>query len=244
MEHAPALFRFLIKCPLVEVRLIARAIKVPYITMVAEFFYSALATHGSHSSLQKITVECGRWNLQTMNTDQLGIYSVGERSFDLSCLSETLSNYIYHTDDVVVRDMAGAWPCIESLRLSPGHSYRFGSVPRVTLDGVYAFAKHCPLLKDLNITFDATVAPEINAQNKASQKSLNQLDVAYSHIRKSRPVAKFLLKIFPEMESIQTLHEQLGDKIAHPQVLTSYKRWKKVEEALWDFRDSVDSSGR
>ncbi|KAJ7918810.1 hypothetical protein B0H13DRAFT_279747 [Mycena leptocephala] len=118
----------------------------------------------------------------------------------------------------------------------PGPSYRMS--PRITLDGVYAFAKHCPCLRELNMTFDATVVPKIkiNATNGVSQHHLSQLNVAYSHIGKSRPVATFLSAIFPQLETIGTLYEELPEAMAaaDPQVVASHKGWKKVETALWN----------
>jgi hypothetical protein len=56
MEHASILLKFMGKCSLVEIRVISRGRSVPYTTMIAKEFYSALATHCSRSSLQEITV--------------------------------------------------------------------------------------------------------------------------------------------------------------------------------------------
>ncbi|KAJ7113111.1 hypothetical protein C8R44DRAFT_631575 [Mycena epipterygia] len=128
--------------------------------------------------------------------------------------------------------MAFAWPRIESLLLSSGRSHRITS--RVTLEGIYAFAKHCPRLHLLCMTFDATVVPKIkiNAQKRVSQSSLDRLGVEYSHISKPRPVAKFLTTIFPHLDIIDTLYEELPNYMADVQVVASHQVWKKAETAL------------
>ncbi|KAF7356912.1 hypothetical protein MVEN_01027000 [Mycena venus] len=120
---------------------------------------------------------------------------------------------------------------IQALLLPPGPSYRM--CPRVTLEGVYAFAKYCPYLRVLDMTFDASIVPEINRTTRTTQRCLSRLNAGYSHITKPRPVAKFLSTIFPLLKTISTLHEAKGS-ITDPQVVASHKGWKKVEEALWD----------
>ncbi|KAJ7135714.1 hypothetical protein C8R44DRAFT_534588, partial [Mycena epipterygia] len=151
----------------------------------------------------------GYWD--PINVDQLDIYSVGGEIFKpllsfSNLVSLSLSHPVgFNLDDAVVRDMARAWPRIELLWLPHGRSPHRIS-PRVTLEGVYAFAIHCPRLQALTMTFDATVVPKakIEGRNRVSQHSLGLLDVAYSPVSKPRPVATFLSAIFPHLKTIGT----------------------------------------
>jgi hypothetical protein len=119
---------------------------------------------------------------------------------------------------------------------------------RVTLEGLCAFAKHCPNLETLEMTFDATVVPKIrrNGKKRKSQHTLSVLSVALSPIRKPRRVAKFLSAIFPRLTDIETLYEEIlydrtddedddEDVVVEAEVIASYRRWKVVEEALSEF---------
>ncbi|KAJ7353574.1 hypothetical protein DFH08DRAFT_988119 [Mycena albidolilacea] len=236
IEHAPRLLALLIKCALVELTIIARgSYTMPPPNTIAQQFYAALADHCSHSSLQKLDVQKGYW---TLRADQRGICLVGEEIirplFSFSSLVEVSLSHPFGVDldDAVVRKMARAWPLIESLLLPPGLDENIA--PRVTLEGIYAFAEHCPRLRRLHLAFDATVIPKIKTKGKknACQCSLDYLDVSDSPISKARPVAKFLSAIFPHLGMINTLYEDL-DGTDTETVLTSHRRWKKVEEALW-----------
>ncbi|KAJ7666325.1 hypothetical protein B0H17DRAFT_1090141 [Mycena rosella] len=130
--------------------------------------------------------------------------------------------------------MARAWPLIELLSTPPDPAYRLSL--RVTLEGVYAFATHCPLLRLLNLAFDATVVPtiKINGRKRVSQHSLGQLHVAYSLIDEPRPVAEFLSTIFPHLYTVKTLYTELPEDITDAQLLASHTGWRKVRDVLRD----------
>ncbi|KAJ7113119.1 hypothetical protein C8R44DRAFT_984926 [Mycena epipterygia] len=217
MEHAPALLETLRKCSLEEFTLISRGRSVPALKTTTQQFYSALATNCSHSSLQKLRIDGRFWN---PSVNQLDIYSVeGEILKPVFSFGNLVKVSLSHPagfdlDDIWVQDMACAWPLIESLLLSSDRSHRITS--RVTLEGIYAFAKHCPRLQVLRMTFDATVVPKIklNARKRVSQNSLDRLHVGYSLISKPRPIAKFLSAIFPHLNTIDTLCEDLPAHMA------------------------------
>ncbi|KAJ7113149.1 hypothetical protein C8R44DRAFT_930748, partial [Mycena epipterygia] len=232
MERAPALLGTSIKCSLVEFSLFLRGLSVPPSKITVGQFYSALATYCSHASLRKLSVEGGYLD---PNTIQLDIYLVGgEMLKPLFSFSNLIKVSLSHPagldlDDAVVGDMACAWPRIESLLLPPGRSHRITT--RVTLEGVYAFAKHCPCLQVLSMAFDATDVPEIKikAKNRVSQNSLDRLEVGSSLIGAPRPVAEFLSTIFPALKTVDTFHRQLSP---NPQVVASHEGWKQVKAAL------------
>ncbi|KAJ7139179.1 hypothetical protein C8R44DRAFT_561445, partial [Mycena epipterygia] len=95
--------------------------------------------------------------------------------------------------------MARAWPRITLLSLGAGRSRHIPS--RVKLEALYAFAKHCPNLFSLDMTFDATEIPDMQNPEKKSviQQSLRVMDVALSPISEPRCVAEFLSAIFPRL---------------------------------------------
>ncbi|KAJ6476210.1 hypothetical protein C8R45DRAFT_934823 [Mycena sanguinolenta] len=234
MKHAPRFFELLKRCSLVELSIQELGLTSKEISRQ---FYSALAALDcSHSSLKKIFV--ARYSDWTIPVEERGIYLFGG---DILCPLFAFTNLIdvslshpvgMDLDDVLVREMARAWPRIESLELPPARFHRIH--PHVTLHGIYAFAQHCPRLRMLHLAFDATAVPEIQVgtNEKVSQRSLDKLNVAHSPIRESTLVAKFLSKIFPELDTIRTLYSQLAAWRFDPELEAFHKIWKQVEAAL------------
>ncbi|KAF8183815.1 hypothetical protein K438DRAFT_1974844 [Mycena galopus ATCC 62051] len=237
IEHTPRLLELLIKPSLAELRIIARAIRFPPLKTLFQQFYGALATHCSHSSLQKISVGRGHWSVPA---DERDMYAIGGSILrPLFAFSNLVDVALSHPvgvdlDDDEVREMARAWPHIESLQLPPEPSHRI--TPRVTLKGMHAFAGHCHRLHTLHFVFDATVVPKIKgkANKNACQRSLESLNVAYSPISQPRSVAKFLSAIFPHLGTITTLQQRVSQSMADIEAIASQKCWEKVEEVLCD----------
>ncbi|KAF7368701.1 hypothetical protein MVEN_00194800 [Mycena venus] len=175
-------------------------------------------------------------------------YSVGGDTIEpllsfVNLTSVHLSHPVgFDLDDAMVLRMARAWPCITSLSLLACPSHRIS--PRVTLRVLYAFAKHCPELEVLEMTFDATKVPKIriNGKRRRSQWSLSYLNVGLSPISKPRLVASFLSVIFPELAEIGTLFDQIVDDqdeveddeelVFEPEVIASYDMWEKVQQEI------------
>ncbi|KAJ7495504.1 hypothetical protein FB451DRAFT_1387525 [Mycena latifolia] len=148
----------------------------------------------------------------------------------------------FDLDDTTVLGMARAWPRIESLALLAGN---FRHVhPRVTLEGLSAFAEHCPHLRTLSMTLDATMVPKLRGKNKkprVAQESLAYLNVSVSPISNPGRVAVFLSAIFPELQWISTSYDDLmaemqgedvDEPVVGPEVIDSHVVWKTVEDAL------------
>ncbi|KAJ7353568.1 hypothetical protein DFH08DRAFT_934427 [Mycena albidolilacea] len=240
IEHAPRLLELMAKCSLVELTIIARGFNTtPPPNTIAQQFYSALATYCSHSSLRKINVQ-RNGHAWTINADQHSIYLVkGDILHPLFSFSNLVNVSLSHPvgvdlDDTVVRKMATAWPQIESLLLPPERSHRI--TPRATLEGIYAFAQHCPRLRSLHLVFDASIVPELKSKGEKTvcQRALRYLDVSYSPVGKPRPVAKFLSAIFPHLHTISTLYYALPKSMADAkaEVLASHMGWNQVLGAL------------
>ncbi|KAJ6566445.1 hypothetical protein B0H19DRAFT_1257661 [Mycena capillaripes] len=182
----------------------------------------------------------------TLSPDQYHLYTVGGDilkpllSFT-NLVTVLLSHPVgFDLDDSTIRDMASAWPRIQRLYLMAGSYHHVRS--RVTLAGLYAFANHCPCLRGLEMTFDATVVPKL-AVVKRTQQALDWLEVALSPITQPRCVAKFLAAMFPNLGSIHTLFEEVQHDVDPPQVvngsniLDSHNLWKRVENVLGSLHD-------
>jgi hypothetical protein len=213
---------------------------------MAREFYATLLEHCSDSSLREITIE-GEFeeDMEALSAVETALFLVGgdvlQPLFSFTNLVEVrLAHPVgFDLDDAIVHDLARAWPHIEVLGLT-ARPYRHVR-SRVTLDGLYAFAKYCPRLRILAITFDATVVPKIrdNGKKRVAQRCLYHINVAASLIRKPQRVAKFLSTIFPSLMDIATLHYDLlhdlssdDELVETGSVMDSSDLWKDVENAL------------
>ncbi|KAF8186150.1 hypothetical protein K438DRAFT_1039691 [Mycena galopus ATCC 62051] len=137
-------------------------------------------------------------------------------------------------DDATVTDLARSWRYIKCLEFQ---SYYGNVAPRVTLQGLEAFSKHCPHLTKLTITFDATVIPTSQAEPSRGCLKLQHLDVEASPIATALPVALFLARIFPRLRSISTIQDIIaGDDDwkadVGPNALHYDRYWKNVAPLL------------
>ncbi|KAJ7674020.1 hypothetical protein DFH06DRAFT_1081835 [Mycena polygramma] len=214
----------------------------------ARQLYSALANHCSHSPLQDIHVVD---DYDNPIIDEDHAYSVGgdiiEPIFSfVNITSVSLSHPAgFDLDNTIISRMARAWPRIEFLALEAGGTRHVRS--RVTLEGLYSFAKHCPKLFILEMSFDATVVPRIriNGKKRAKQQSLGLLQVALSPLSRPTDVATFLAVIFPHLSRIRTQYDEIldarvddddesdeDDDMADPRVIALHRMWKEVQDEL------------
>ncbi|KAJ6587533.1 hypothetical protein DFH09DRAFT_1274460 [Mycena vulgaris] len=218
-------------------------------THIARQFYSALAKRCSHSSLRALNIHYDAWenNDDALSAEDIAMYSVGPDillplfSFDHLVNVVLVHPVGFDIDDATVRTMARAWPRIEILSLRAGPLRHVP--PRLTLEGLSAFAEYCPHLSTLAITFDATLVPTRRGPTKTArvcQGSLRTLAVSLSLISKPGRVAVFLSAIFPELRWIETCYDDTLDAeegevdviIPEPETVASHALWKDVEDAL------------
>ncbi|KAJ7281139.1 hypothetical protein C8J57DRAFT_1711980 [Mycena rebaudengoi] len=133
-----------------------------------------------------------------------------------------------------VTDMACSWRHIEHLEFQ---SYYGNAAPRTTLQCLEAFARYCPRLTKLSITFNATVIPISQTDFPMPLECLKNLDVEASPISTALPVARFLARIFPSLNSISTLRDSLdGDDDLEaqvgPEALQYDRQWMEVASIL------------
>ncbi|KAJ7471630.1 hypothetical protein B0H11DRAFT_1811909 [Mycena galericulata] len=215
---------------------------------VSREFYATLALHCSHSSLQTIRIGGNDGSQTAPSVDRINMYAVGLEILEpLFSFGNLVRVHLAHPvgfdlDNAAVLAMASAWPRLENLALVTSRDRHMDSC--VTLEGIYSFAKHCPNLRTLRMVFDATIVPKLldHAQTRVAQERLNFMDVASSAIRKPRRISTFLFKIFPGLNRINTLFEDLTysddpDVVVDPVIVASHDLWKDVEEALPAFQD-------
>ncbi|KAJ7622154.1 hypothetical protein FB45DRAFT_1006185 [Roridomyces roridus] len=221
---------------LVEFRLSSRSWATSPTKQVFQELYAALASSCTHSLLQEIAVD-EAWHAQQINHTQIDLHAVsGDDLRQLFCFRNLVHVSLAHRiavdlDDVVALDMARAWPRIEVLEFPCDMAQCIA--PRMTLEGLYAFAEHCPLLRELSLLFDATAAKSKLAsegkQLRVSQDTLTSLDVAYSSIgtkkREWRRVAHFLCLIFPKMSKLEATQP---DSSADARAWAMHRAWMQV----------------
>ncbi|KAJ7234477.1 hypothetical protein C8J57DRAFT_1089690, partial [Mycena rebaudengoi] len=220
-------------CPLADLEISTNAGEST--NSVSRKFYATLALHCAHSSLRTIDIR-GNSNREGQiapGVDQINLYAVGVEILQpLFSFSNLVDVYLAHPvgfqlDDSAVFAMASAWPRLQCIALVASRYCHMDS--RVTLEGVYAFARHCPNLGELRMTFDGT-----HGQSRAAQERLTVMDVAFSPIHRPQRVSTFLSKIIPRLKRIETLWIDLflDEEITDPAVAASHDLWREVAVVL------------
>ncbi|KAJ7020719.1 hypothetical protein C8F04DRAFT_285623 [Mycena alexandri] len=129
-------------------------------------------------------------------------------------------------------DAAQAWPCLEDLTLD-SFSRPF-TPPLLTIESLYSLAQHCPRLRSLHLTLDATTlpAPRSLANGLGPQRKLTTMCIAQSAISQPRAIARLLSDIFPNLRVISQA-QYFDDPSAEMQA--NYARWKEVEGLVPEF---------
>ncbi|KAJ7694415.1 hypothetical protein B0H17DRAFT_1057571 [Mycena rosella] len=159
MECATGIIAMPLNRPLVKLIILRQP--MPPTNLVARQFYSDVAKYCAHASLRHIGVYGAYNNTDALTADQIEKYSAGGDILSpLFCFANLVLVDLVHAagfdlDNAIVLAMARAWPQIEYLALEAGAFRHVRS--RVTLEGLYAFAQHCPNLRNLELTFDVTV---------------------------------------------------------------------------------------
>jgi hypothetical protein len=175
-------------------------------------FYTALATHLSHTTLQWLHIA----EVDEMPSPPPGMIAnyviTGPELSTLFCFGNLTDVSLrppvgFDIDDATAWEMARAWPKLQSLVLDSASelSHR----PGMSLLGLKAFANHCPALVTLHISFDASTVPPFDnsPESRISRKRLTSLDVASSSISDPPTVARFISGLFPELVEISTVRE-------------------------------------
>jgi hypothetical protein len=113
-----------------------------------------------------------------------------------------LSPFGFDLDDTIVARMARAWPHIETLELK---EHLAPARQPLTGDCLRSFARYCPHLQRLHLTFDASIISRRNAAvAPVPQRTLRILEVAHSRISSPTAVVGLLVSIFPNLDCVDT----------------------------------------
>lgn len=143
----------------------------------------------------------------------LSLSNLDEISISLECE--------FSLDDVLLRDMAVAWPKLKTFQLGSRTKQFMNHYLKTTLNGLVPFAFHCPLLESLSVAVDARKSSPIDLTPQ--QHLLRHLDVGFSPIHIPATVAAFLSGIFPSIVEL---------KASGPDV----HFWYQVTSLLKEFR--------
>ncbi|KAJ7202458.1 hypothetical protein B0H12DRAFT_1162647 [Mycena haematopus] len=212
--------------------------------------YAALATHLAHSTLQILFVDVPEeLEIETPTTSTLANYVVDGSILATTFCFANLTEIIlrppagFDIDDPMAWDIARAWPRVHSLFLVAATELRHPS--SMSLRGLSAFAKHCPELTYLGVTFDASTIPPPTPELIVSQMSLDSLDVSISPITDPPAVASFMSALFPNLATIYVHTGSLWEDVTEDDVdfaaYRRYTRWMKVKEILSDRRGATNA---
>ncbi|RDB24962.1 hypothetical protein Hypma_007445 [Hypsizygus marmoreus] len=111
-------------------------------------------------------------------------------------------------DDVNMKELAEAWPCLTFLSLQPGTQFGAELQPRLTLASLVILATNCPNLQFLSLAIDArSVSVAQPESGDARIKHTKRLELAFrnpSPINNTDGVASFLATLFPEAVVVGT----------------------------------------
>ncbi|KAJ7644775.1 hypothetical protein FB45DRAFT_999700 [Roridomyces roridus] len=139
----------------------------------------------------------------------------------------------YKLDDVLMGELARAWPHLMDLKLqTTWNDHRQASL--ITLLSLRTLASHCPQLRFLELTFDATSTPTVQPQLGPSNErmlhfDLFSLNAAHSPISSAIDVARYLSALFPRLAGVRGAY----DHYAEEEVETEEERAEVKWSALW-----------
>lgn len=162
---------------------------------------------------------------------------------------ETLCTY--DLDDAAIKEIARAWPRLETLDLSI-RECGWEIPSKVTLSGLVPLLRHCPHIALLGLVVDATVLPTASSPSSSSSSlssseaatsrlpgagvrntALESLWLGDSKITRPALVAAFLSAVAPNIEQIVSWNTPL---LSGRNGKDKYmKRWKEVERLVRHF---------
>ncbi|KAJ6587538.1 hypothetical protein DFH09DRAFT_1274464 [Mycena vulgaris] len=200
-------------------------------------FYSALAANCSLHSLQTISIIVPESYLDDDDSDEYRINGATLRIiFRFVNITHVFLEqpFGFDLDDTDIFDMACSWPRIEWLALRGTRRL----IPRASLQGLYAFAQHCPNLRGLKISVDATGVPERHPTNiMVTHSRLTGLELSSAPIRTPSTVAAFISAIFPRA-AVYGYWDVADDLDSSAEEAQYYDLWQEVADILSRQRSS------
>ncbi|KAF9002451.1 hypothetical protein BDQ17DRAFT_530032 [Cyathus striatus] len=147
---------------------------------------------------------------------------------------------LYLSNPSLIKEMATCWKSIEILIFEHSKSFRGGNSSNISLLDLLPISEHCSELQMLGLPFHANSLPELDKDNvpwsNVCATNLTRLFVGNSPITNPALVAATLSAIFPSLEDILTISDDLddgdGDLEQNPTVQTMHDAWKQTEELV------------
>ncbi|KAJ6516962.1 hypothetical protein DFH09DRAFT_1332633 [Mycena vulgaris] len=206
---------------------------------VTREFSTALAQCGrSHASLRSLIIRNTAYDPPDLVPEMFLVRN--EAIQHLFCFGnltkiEVVSPCGFELNDRTCALMTRTWMYAECITLE---EYSYSPEQSATLESLRSFARHCPSLNKLRITFDARVVPGPE-DPQPCQLNLEHLDISHSLINSHdpRPAARFISSIFPHLKFMATAddyrdldgYEEDAEEDA-PHV--DFYAWQEVEELL------------
>ncbi|KAJ7609463.1 hypothetical protein FB45DRAFT_845378 [Roridomyces roridus] len=210
ISSVPGFIRSWTHPPIVSLR-----INVPVSPTAASMqdIFSTLSEHCSSTSLKSL--EISRGYSEDMDFE-IGEVLPSAVLGNLTCFGNLVEFSMdtligYDLDDAGMADLARAWPRIEVLHFKAlWHS----DTPMVTIASVRVLAEHCPNLRHLELTFDASSIPSLPGSDSLPlQLNLHTLDVAHSPVTDAVETARYISVIFPNLSEIHSDKEWWRDDL-------------------------------
>jgi len=228
------------KQPLTSIQIVDKSFNcVPRMTprSTAEFL-CVLADRCDHETLDHICInETVVHPVPSPNAVAVGEGAL-KRLFDFCNLTSVLlTNAVgFDVDDAMILAMADAWPRLEALHMFADPLTTARS--RVTLEGLHAFAQASRMLKDLKLTFDATVVPDWETADGRERESISELErlhVGISPVVHEARAAKFLSIVFPKLSELLNSVDEGDWPVNDPEAYDAdvVVRWQLVKHAIF-----------
>ncbi|KAJ6472254.1 hypothetical protein DFH09DRAFT_1007960 [Mycena vulgaris] len=212
----------------------------PRTSALTQFCSALESCHHSHLSLTSLFLAYDppiEGNIASYVVDS-ATYAVDSATFRILFCFENLTKVSvrevsFDLDDAFLMEMARSWPRLESLRLSP---HAPPQPTHVTLHSLRSLARHCPDLRELEMTFDASVIPPPDTSGAhVLQTSLTTIWPGCSPILAPFQVARFISGIFPCLYLVKTSCSDDDIEEVSPlteEVETWIDQWSEVESHI------------
>ncbi|KAH7929960.1 hypothetical protein BV22DRAFT_93819 [Leucogyrophana mollusca] len=202
--------------------------------------FNSLASRCTPDTHLRILLDLSRIDLPTSRVESA--LTLDNFSPLLSCRNlrafSIKSGYLFVLDDHDLGQMARAWPHLEILELGTSHGWE--GLSQITLQGLTPLLRHCPLLRTLGLSLNATtVGPRRARPGKGiCNTHLKELTLGDSRISKPAYVAAFLSAVLPCVTSIKAW----DDGVIYN---SKYKRrWVQVTNLLGAFANAREQERR
>ncbi|KAJ7162670.1 hypothetical protein C8R43DRAFT_1233315 [Mycena crocata] len=200
--------------------------------------YMAIAASCSHTRLTHLYLNSMGGNPTEMAGDRAIDFAVNDALFRILFCFPNIKGLLvespvdFDMGDTILAEAARTWAHIEDLRLTVFQ--RSPSWPfRVTLDTLSSFAQHCPHLRSLHLSLDATTLP-IHPTSTTFMPQMHVIDLCIGQSPIAAPIgsigaiARFISGLFPNLRKIGT---PPYCKVPADVV----ERWQQVEALLPEF---------